>query len=259
MNSPALRLRRLLLPMAVLLVSGWGWSQEAEPPKKRDGEKGGPRSEMWKELEPGQREALREALREAWTDPAVINAREEVKQAGEAYQAAIKAAVERVDPSLVALLEKVQSVDGPWPGRGPGGPQKPGGHAGGAGRGFDEQIKPPGFLDSLPPEAREQFRKAEEAALESEAVKSARADLARIREEDEALRRKRLEAHRKLRKVTLDEMVRADPSIAEIQKRLRVEERGGSPEKRKGGGEKKGGKEEKGKPADAAPEREDGE
>lgn len=248
--------RFLLLPAAIFLLPGTGWTQETEPPKKRDGEKGSPRAEMWGGLSPEQREALREALREAWTDPAVINAREEVKRSGDAYQAAIKAAVERVDPSLASLLEKMQGAGGPWPGRGPGHLEKPGGHGGGPERGFDPQILPPGFLDSLSSEEREKFRKAEEAALESEAVKAAHADLAKIREEDDALRRRRIEAHRKLRKTTLDEMARIDPSIAEIQKRLRGEsrakgkgERGGDDGQRKGKGKEKG--KEKGK--DGAP------
>lgn len=251
----AFRPRRCLCLLAALLfVSGPAVSGKDASPKKREAAKADSRSEVWMQLEPDQRSKLREALREAWTDPAVINAREEVKQAGEAYQAAIKAAVERIDPSLVALLQKVQAAEGPWPGRetDASDSKKPKGRGVGGGKGFGDQIKPPGFLESLSPEAREKFQKAEETALESEAVKAARAELAKIREEDEALRRKRLEAHRKLRRVTLDEMVRADPSIADLPKRLG----GGSPERRKGGGEKaKGGKAKGGKGGTAeAPE-----
>ena len=104
-------------------------------------------------------------------------------------------------------------------------------------RGFDEQIKPPGFLDSLPPETREKFRKAEAAAMETDAVKEAKGELAKIREEDEALRRKRLEAHRKLRKVTIDEMILVDPSIAAMQKKLWNGDRNGpmAPPRKEGG------------------------
>jgi hypothetical protein len=189
--------------------------------EKKDREK----VQAWESLSPEQREKLREALRGVWTDPAVINAREEVKHATEAYQAAIKAAVERADPSVTDLLSKVQGsgMMGAMPPGGPGGPSGPGGPGspnGSAMRGFDQQIRPPGFLDGLSPEAREKFRKTEEDAMNSEAVKAARAELDQIREEDEAIRRKRVEAHRKLRKVTVEEMIRIDPAIAAMQKRL---------------------------------------
>lgn len=206
--------------------------EEDGSPRRRGGENGPrPRLEAWESLDPEQRTKLREALRVVWTDPAVINAREEVKQASEVYQATIKSAVERVDPSLAELLSRVRNVDGLGPGRGgPGAPP----------RDLDGPIRPPGFLDSLPPEAREKFRKAEEAALKSEAVKAARAELAQIREEDEALRRKRIEAHRKLRKATVEEMIRVDPSVAEIQKRLSGGERDGERPPRKDGEGRKG-------------------
>lgn len=218
------------LCLSLLLISLSGIAQEKEESskprvwEKKDREK----VQAWESLSPEQREKLREALRGVWTDPAVINAREEVKHATEAYQAAIKAAVERADPSVTDLLSKVQgagmmgamSPGGPGGPSGPGGPGGPGSPNGSPRRGFDQQIRPPGFLESLSPEAREKFRKTEEAAMGSEAVKAARAELDRIHEEDEALRRKRIEAHRNLRKVTVEEMIRIDPSVAEMQKRL---------------------------------------
>jgi len=227
MIRPALPLSLAALCLSLLLVPLSGLAEEKEGSakprvlEKKDREK----AQAWESLSPEQREKLREALRGVWTDPAVINAREEVKHATEAYQAAIKAAVERADPSVTDLLSKVQGsgMMGVMP---PGGPGAPGG-TGGPGspngspmRGFDQQIRPPGFLESLSPEAREKFRKTEEEAMNSGAVKAARAELDRIREEDEALRRKRIEAHRKLRKVTVEEMIRIDPAIAPMQKRL---------------------------------------
>lgn len=225
-SSPAI-LAALCLSCLLSPFSGMAQEKEGSKPRvweKKDREK----VQAWESLSPEQREKLREALRGVWTDPAVINAREEVKHASEAYQAAIKAAVERADPSVADLLSKVQGTGmmGAMPPGGPGGPGGPNG-PGGPGspngtpmRGFDQQIRPPGFLDGLSPEAREKFRKTEEDAMNSEAVKSARAELDQIREEDEALRRKRVEAHRKLRKVTVEEMIRIDPAIAAMQKRL---------------------------------------
>ncbi|HRQ89773.1 MAG TPA: hypothetical protein PLA50_13315 [Bacteroidia bacterium] len=212
----------------------------------RDPRGGGPKGrDTWASLNPEQRIQLREALRKVWADPAVISAREEVKQASDAYQAAIKAAVERADPSVAELLAKVQGAGGlEGERRGDG---FPGDGAPPARRGFDEQIRPPGFLDSLAPEAREKFRKAEAAAMKSEAVKEVRDELDAIRKEDEALRRKRLEVHRKLRKVTVGEMIRIDPSIEEMQKHL-----GNGERPRPGDASPEGAAPKKDKPAEAA-------
>lgn len=246
--------RSFPLPVLGALVAGAFWfnlpaeSQERDATKPRVWEKGDrERVEAWESLSDEQRERLRQALREVWTDPAVVTAREEVKHAGDAYQAAVKSAMERVDPSVSELLAKVQGSSGRSPERGgafpPGGPGNggapgPGGPGGGGMmRGFDELFKPPGFLESLPAEIRDRFKKAEEEALKSEAVKQARGDLAKVREEDDLLRRKRIDAHRKLRKVILEEMVRVDPGLAETQKKLLEGSRGNSSDKK--GPEKK--------------------
>lgn len=242
------------------LLAGLFWSsapadgQERGEAKPRLWEKGDrERVEAWESLSDEQRERLREALREVWTDPAVVTAREEVKHAGDAYQAAVKSAMERVDPSVAELLAKVQGSGGRSPERGgafpPGGPGNsggpgpggPGGQGGGMMRGFDELFKPPGFLESLSSETRERFRKAEEEALKSEAVKQARGDLTKVRDEDDALRRKRIEAHRRLRKAILEEMVRIDPGLVETQKRLLEGNRANAADKK--GQEKKREKE----------------
>lgn len=253
MIFPPSRILRSLALALCLLVTGQVFGEKAEgdgkdkadKPKERFRDKGeAARLELWESLSEEQREKLRQALREVWTDPAVIAAREEVKQAGDAYQEAIKAAVSRADPSVAEVMARIQRSNSgmahehiwgrppvpmgqggkgmPQPPHGPGSPEKGGP---GSRRVFDDQIKPPGFLDKLPPEERAKFRKAEETAMESEVVKAARAELDKIREEDEALRRKRLEAHRRLRKITIDEMERLDPSIAEIRKSLPGEDR----------------------------------
>jgi len=134
--------------------------------------------------------------------------------------------VSRADPTIADAIAKIQHANSgiayehisgrPPLGMGPK-------------RGFEEEFKPPGFLDSLPPEMREKFRFAEEEAMKAESVKAARAELEEIRHEDESLRSKRLEAYRKLRKAVMDEMVRIDPSIADLQKRLSNGDRNGLP------------------------------
>jgi uncharacterized membrane protein len=256
MNPPRQRPLLPVLAATFLLAPGFGALRAEESPKSATPKSEAPKSDAakkrvwekaereriqaWESLSPEQREKLREALRQVWTDPAVINAREEVKHASDAYQAAIKSSVEKSDPSVAELLAKIQSAGGMGAGLpgGPGAMTLPGGPGSpgmGPVRNFDEQIRPPGFLESLAPEDRDKFHKAETAALESEAVKAARAELAKIREEDEALRRKRLEAHRHLRKVTIEEMIRIDPSIAPMQKRLLEAGKGSLTDKKKSG------------------------
>lgn len=219
--------------LALLLSSAGAFAQE----EKREGKDERVRpwgkaeresSEAWESLGPEQREKLREALREVWNDPAVISAREEVKHASDAYQAAVKAAVARHDPSLVEALAKLQgSVKGfggaafsgsGAPPRGPGVPGGPGGA--GVRRGFDGPFRPPGFLESLSPEMRERYRKAEATANESEPVKQARDVLSKLRSEDEALRRRRLEAFLELRRATVEGIIEADPELESLRRRL---------------------------------------
>lgn len=220
-------------------------SQENSPNRSRVWNKADrERIEAWESLKPEQREKLREALREVWTDPSVINAREEVKQASDAYQAAIKAAVAKVDPEVGEMLAKVQSMQGASPaGPPPGGPM--------AMRGFDHEIRPPGFFDSLPPEQREKVRQAESAALESEIVKTARAELNAIRKEDDGIRRKRVEAHRRLREATVEEMLRLDPSLVPLERKLLGIDRNRPPRK----DDEKGKPARQDKPERGAPER----
>ncbi len=227
MNPPFRRPALLPALLASLVLPAMGLAQEGKGPKRWIGDKDQrERIEAWETLSPEQRDKLRQALRDVWTDPAVINAREEVKHASEAYQAAIRAAVERVDPSVAGLLAKVQGPGGPVGAPVSGGPNSSGP---GFRRGFDEQIPPPGFLESLSPEMRETYRRAETSAMETERVRAAKSALGKIRDEDEALRRRRLEAHRQLRKAIVEEMVRSEPALADHQKRLLEAGRKGVP------------------------------
>lgn len=218
MNSYLVQILARSIFAGVLLLTAHSTAQGPDfTGPKGEGMNEKARSQAWDELTPEQKEKLRQALRDVWADPAVIAARAEVKQASDAYQAAVKAAVSRADPSIADALAKIQRANSgiahehisgrPPMGLGPK-------------RGFEDEFKPPGFLDSLPPEAREKFRKAESEAVKAESVTAVRAELEEIRRQDEELRSKRLEAYRKLRKAVTDEMVRIDPSIAELQKRL---------------------------------------
>lgn len=175
------------------------------------------KSRIWESLSEEQRGQLREALRDVWSDPAVLSAREEVKQASESYQAAVRDAVKRVDPEVAELVVKLQAAsEGEVRDRIGGGMHSKFGPR----RTGDYPIGPPGYLDKLSDEEKERFKKAQEQARESDSVKSAKQELEALKDEDTKLRHRRLAAHRKLRKAMIDSMAEVDPEIKPLQKRV---------------------------------------
>ncbi len=201
---------RLTILSIALLMPILARAQESDKAQVSDGSKREARKQATAldSLRPEEKERLRKVLRSAWSDPSVINAREEVKRASEAYQSAIRTAVGRMDPSAVEWIARMQDRS-----RGP------------AGRGnevvrFEDQNRAIGWIESLDPEIRDRVRKAEKDAAKSEAVLKARESLGKIHEEDEALRRRRLEAHRELRRATVEEILRIDPSLISAKKLL---------------------------------------
>lgn len=198
----------LALSMLPLVMSA---QEKGNAPKKRPDRA---RNEAWDSLPPEQREKLRQVLRDAWSDPAVISARDEVKRATEAYQGAIKTAVERADPNLSAALARLQRIEGR------GSSATGGGRGGAFNRPISDSSKLSGLLSGFSPEIKERIHKAEETAQKADAVVVAKEAIRRIQEEDEAIRRKRVEAFRELRRATIEEIVRADPSLAEVKTRF---------------------------------------
>lgn len=181
---------------------------------------------IWESLSEEQRTQLKEALRDVWSDPAVLSAREDVKQASDSYQNAVRDAIKRVDPSVSELVARLQSAsEGEARDRLGGGMQMKFGPR----RGGDYPMGPPGYLDKLSPEQKERYQKAQEKARESEAVKAAKEELESIREQDSELRRRQLAAHKKMRRVMLESMVEADPGIEELQKQVHDGDRRGRP------------------------------
>lgn len=173
--------------------------------------------EAWEALDEGKKQRLREALREVWTDPSVISAREEVKVASDAYQRAIRSAIGKADPEVAEVLKKLQSMnEGRSQERLGGGPpvrMLPR-------RSGDYPIGPPSLIEDLSEEEKSRFREAERKAKESASVMAARAEMEEVRREDEKLRRKRMETLRRIRAATLEEMVRIDPSLGELRDEL---------------------------------------
>ncbi|MEM6915658.1 MAG: hypothetical protein AAF491_03740 [Verrucomicrobiota bacterium] len=216
---------RFTLLSILLLISSLGLVEvPAEEGSQEDREK-------WESLTQEEREKLREALREVWTDPAVLSAREEVKLASEAYQEAIRTAVGKAYPSVTGLLEAMQSVNegnmrARVKGEGPGrfGP-----------RGLEYSAGPPAFLEKLTPEERELFKEAEQNAQNAESVVAARKEMEALRERDEQIRRQRMEAHLKMRKALLEVMFEENPELKSLQSRL-----GFTPGKGKATGKGKG-------------------
>lgn len=200
---------------------------EPRPGEPRPGDKGkewkgmvgepNRKDNFWSELSEDDRTRLRDALRQVWSDPAVINAREEVKEASDAYQNAMRGAVQRVDPTLAETLLKLQNnVAGETR-------DKLGGPAGFPGAfprvGEDYPTHPPGFLERLTPEQRARWKSIEERTRQTPEVQAAMRSLEEIRKQDEELRRRRLEAHRQVREAIMAELAQADPEFAEIMER----------------------------------------
>ncbi len=205
--------------------SGSERPEKAEPPVHS-------RGEAWDSLGDEQKQKLRAALRAVWADPAVINARDEVKSASESYQEAIRAAIAKADPSVANVLRKVDTMNkGKSQERLGGGPpirmiSR---------RGGDFPIGSPGFMERLSEDQKNRFREAERAARESDAVRQVKLDWEALNKEEETLRRKRMETLRKMRVVTLNEMVRIDSSLVDLREELVEAWKGEAGKRPKGG------------------------
>lgn len=216
------------------------------PPEALDGEK----ARIWESLSEEERDKLKQALRDVWSDPAVISARAEVQQASDAYHKAVKAAINRADPSAAKVLGKLHSLGSGLPDR-KGDRRGPGHRFSNRGeRSIGESMGFPAGLADFSEEERARFREVESEAKKSSAVKEVIAELEASREKDEAARMGKLDLYRKLRKTVLAEMVKIDPKVEELVAKLRPEggprEGGPGPEGGKGG--RPGGKEGKKRP-----------
>jgi len=180
------------------------------------------KAKIWKSLSPEEQEKLKEALRSVWSDPTVISARDEVQQASETYHKAMKAAINRADPSAAKVLGKLHSLSGGPPGdrkgerRGPGFPLPHRGE-----RSIGESMGFPAALGDFSEVERARFREVESKARETSEVKMIIAELESTREEDEAIRKRKLDLFRELRMTILAEMVKIDPQVEALVAKLR--------------------------------------
>lgn len=213
---------QLILSLAILALAAVTGKADPGPPGGgfRPGEDGDSekRKEMWESLSDEEREKLLGALRKVWTDPAVLGAREEVRQASEGYREAVRAAIGKADPEVADLLAGFQaSMEGKAEGRMGDGP--PGGRPAFR-RGHEYSILPPDLLEKLDPEKREKVKAAEAAARDSERVEVAKKAFDELRQRDEELRTSRMEAHRRMRRAIIESMIEADPEMAALLESL---------------------------------------
>lgn len=203
---------RFFLAFAMICVAGFGTvvAQEEKSPDDRREKKGG--REFWSSLTEEQREKLREALREVWTDPGVISAREEVKRASDSYQKAVKEAISKTDPEVAKLIIEA-GKDRAMPDR-HGGPPP---YRYSQRRGGDYPMGPPGFLEKLSPETRDRFLEVQKEAEKSGKVAKAREELDALRKKDDGLRMQRMRAHIQLRRAILESMIEIEPDFEKFR------------------------------------------
>ena len=211
-----LPLARPIAGLFALCLALPAWSQSEDPrPPRPDGEgprktegkgPGGPKrdGDPFKDLTPEQREALREAMRQAWNEPAVTEARTELKVAAERYQKVLQNAIERIAPELKEPIETMRnSSDSAFKGltsNPMGGPRPQGGGPGGRNwRDYDSMVTMarPSFLEDLSPDLQKAYREGHAAAMENPRVVTALDALRELREQDESMRMKRYEAVRR--------------------------------------------------------------
>jgi hypothetical protein len=214
-------------------------------------------ADPFRDLTPDQRDRLREAVRRAWNDPAVIQARDEVKAATDAYQNALRDSLVRTDPAMAGLIEKFRLssqsdfrgylAPGTNNGRnqdGDPGPEVPnlpgsGGNNNRDGRGFEGflTMENPAFLRELDDEKKRIYREAHHQAMENSEVRTRMEALKSLRHEDDEMRRKRTEAIRGVHQSLRKALVEADPRVGEFLPKAPLEGRrpdGENPEKRGG-------------------------
>ncbi len=204
-------------------------ARDGEParPKEHEGRsrpgEGGPTSERtdpFQNLSPEEREKLREAVRRAWNDPAVIEARDKLKNAAEDYQNALNASIKRTSPELTDTIESLRrdsdsSLRIYGPGPVPGGK---GGEPGGGGRDWRDYegfltMENPTFLRDLAPEQQAIYREAHAKAMATEKVKARLGSLRALRQADDEIRKQRIEGIRGVHQAIRQALIEADPRV----------------------------------------------
>jgi len=220
---PAMNLAALFAIIVLSFVCGLGHGQSPPPPPTRGeggprpgerpdersdrggGDRGGDRrggfwpgygrppmkSDAYDKLPEEEKKRIREAMDRAWGRPEVINARERTLKAHADLRDAIRVSLEKHDPEVAALLQKVDPPDGYDPRDLPPMP------------GVDSEEFPKAIVLRLgmemmmfsKPERKEATRAFHGRLMETEAVKTA------LKEIHEARGEARIQAAQKLRQV----------------------------------------------------------
>ncbi|MDF1815204.1 MAG: hypothetical protein P1V20_23590 [Verrucomicrobiales bacterium] len=171
------------------------------------------RESGWSNLPEEDQKKLREALRTVWSDPIVLSARENVNRSAREYQQAVRDTIKKQDPETARLLERVQRDQTGFlhTAMGSNGKKK---HIHGASVGrLSQMVAPPGMLDKMSEEQKQRFKEAATKARQQPDVIGAIEELKALSNQDEEIRRKKLDAFRKFRKAYFDAIAEIDPEL----------------------------------------------
>ncbi len=184
-----------------------------------------------------ERTKLREAMKDVWTDPAVVQSREAINESVKAYKASIRTALLKKDPSLEPALIKMEKDSSGHVRQMMGGPPRgPGSHRfDGKGKSsnspeispFDRFTRYPPFLNDLPENKKNNYFKVRDQIRDSTEIKSILKRLEDFNEQDKRNRIERTSLYSELRKTIHKKMIEIDPSLSEILSKDDSEQRGG--------------------------------
>lgn len=187
-----------------------------------------------------EKRRVRDVLAKIWQDPEVMAAKESVRISTEEWREALKKAVNRVDPTVAQLMNKLHEQSRSAEVRkryeesmGPGGPGRPGGPPKGPGMryGMGPNGMPglPEYVRALDEEKKKIFLEARGKALEAEAIRALREQMEKLYEKEKVAREQRHRVMMQMRRVLREKMIQIDPRIAKITPEIPPNER---PEKR---------------------------
>lgn len=189
-------------------------------------------------LTPEERERLRRVFSEVWTKPEVAAAREAVHQATVKYRDTVKAAVEKLDPAVAPLLEKMHRNITSSAGKhrmGPGlGGKRPGGPLPRLPQNPNEALErilehEPGFDVLAPPDRKRILELAQEVAKEKEVQDLLTSAIRTTEPPSEAF-----QARRKVREKLLHAMAAKDPWVEQVLRRPPAKDKDKDKDKDKG-------------------------
>ena len=178
-----------------------------------------------------ERRRVREVLAKVWQDPEVMAAKESVRISTEEWRAAMKEAVNRVDPGVAELMNKMyeQSRSAEVRRRyeesmgkgGPGGPGRPGGPPKGPpgmrpGAGPNGMPGLPEYVRALDEEKKKIFLEARAKASEVESIRTLRSQMEKLYLQEKTTREERHRISMEMRRALREEMIRIDPRVAEF-------------------------------------------